>query len=384
MPELHYITDSYFSNTRDCVEQDGDVNVTYAFFVRVPSMFAPRLMLNWLHEYTKQTNTRLTLETEYKEGDLIPAGEPLFYITGSFLNLVECETLILQRVGPPFIAALNAYYSCCELPDTQFIAMGARHCAGWEMQEMMDYAASIGGRAAQEDKDARGFINSANHATAHFFGHDKGSGTMPHAMIGYYNSTLKAAKRYRAQHPDKPFIVLNDYFGKEIKDSLEVCRHFKKEAEEGILSFRLDTNGARYLEGLDYNTSIEVIRRNAPETLKMHFSERELKALYGQGVSAAAIWHFRNELDSAGFPNVKIVASSGFNYDKCRVMKLARAPIDFVGTGSFLPTYWQDTYATADILKFGNNYRIKEGRAYLIDRYKQALKEKKLRHIEIS
>ena len=47
---------------------------------------------------------------------------------------------------------------------------------------------------------------------------------------------------------------------------------------------------------------------------------------------------------------MKIVASSGFTPDKCRMMAVAEAPIDVVGTGSFLPEQWAETYATADII----------------------------------
>jgi hypothetical protein len=36
--------------------------------------------------------------------------------------------------------------------------------------------------------------------------------------------------------------------------------------------------------------------------------------------------------------------------DNCRVMADARAPIEVVGTGSFIPDYWHETYATADIM----------------------------------
>jgi nicotinate phosphoribosyltransferase len=30
--------------------------------------------------------------------------------------------------------------------------------------------------------------------------------------------------------------------------------------------------------------------------------------------------------------------------DNCRVMADARAPIEVVGTGSFIPDYWHETY----------------------------------------
>ena len=67
-------------------------------------------------------------------------------------------------------------------------------------------------------------------------------------------------------------------------------------------------------------------------------------------MSAAAVWHMRDELDNAGFQHVKIVTSSGFSPDKCRVFSLAKAPVDVIGTGSYLPQNWTETYATADII----------------------------------
>jgi nicotinate phosphoribosyltransferase len=85
----------------------------------------------------------------------------------------------------------------------------------------------------------------------------------------------------------------------------------------------------------------------------------------GTGVSAAAVWHMREALDSAGFPNVKIVASSGFGPDKCRVFSLAKAPVDVIGTGSYLPEKWSETYVTADIIEYGTERRVKVGREFL-------------------
>ena len=50
---------------------------------------------------------------------------------------------------------------------------------------------------------------------------------MPHALIGYAGSTLKAAQMFHSTWPDEPLTVLIDYFGKEITDGLMVCRSFK-------------------------------------------------------------------------------------------------------------------------------------------------------------
>ncbi|HLB06142.1 MAG TPA: nicotinate phosphoribosyltransferase, partial [Alphaproteobacteria bacterium] len=86
------------------------------------------------------------------------------------------------------------------------------------------------------------------------------------------------------------------------------------------------------------------------------------------GVSAAAIYHLRDALDAADFPKVKIVATSGFDVAKCRVMASVDAPIDIIGTGSFLPESWPETYATADIVEYDGTPRIKLGREFLLRR----------------
>ena len=83
--------------------------------------------------------------------------------------------------------------------------------------------------------------------------------------------------------------------------------------------------------------SYAVLERHAPGAIRRYRSETELRFLVGTGVSAAAIWRMREALDAAGYRGARIVASSGFGVDKCRVMADAKAPIDVVGTGSFIP-----------------------------------------------
>jgi nicotinate phosphoribosyltransferase len=71
-------------------------------------------------------------------------------------------------------------------------------------------------------------------------------------------------------------------------------------------------------------------------------------------------------LDAAGYAKSKIVVSSGFGVEKCRVMADARAPIDVVGTGSFIPDQWHETYATADIIEYDGVPTVKLGREFLL------------------
>ena len=360
-------TDVYFNRTRAVVEHFGDKRVTYAVFLRRPVISAPRLMLDWLAEVAAERGTAFDINVTHPEGTWTGAGEPLAYIAGSFAKLADLETILLQKLGPACVAAHNAYQMALALPEVGFLAMDARHCAGAEMQQMMAYAASVGSRAAQAE-GAKGFIGNANDFTAHWFGNSAGRGTMPHALIGYAGSTVRAAEMFHETFPDEALTVLVDYFGREITDGLAVCQRFPDLAAAGQLALRLDTHGGRFLEGLDPAESYAVLERHAPGAIRRYRSETELRYLVGTGVSAAAVWRMREALNEAGFPAVRLVASSGFGVAKCRVMSDCRAPVDVVGTGSFIPDIWSETYATADIVEYDGTPMVKVGREFLLRR----------------
>ena len=366
-PEIQpSLTDTYFNHTRKVVMANGDCEVTYAVFMRRPVTFAGRLAIEWITAMAQSRGATLKIEQLYDEGAWIGAGEPMCYITGPFSVLVDLETIFLQRLGPACVAAYNAYNMCMELPNVAFLAMDARHCAGSEMAELMAYGASVGAAKAKAKANAIGFVGCAADATAHFFGQEKGRGTMPHALIGYAGSTVRAAEMFHQTVPDAPLTVLVDYFGQEITDGLAVAANFHDHSKAGTLSLRLDTHGGRYVEGLDTQSSYAVLERNVPQALRGYRTEDELRFLLGTGVSAAAVWYIREQLDNNGFDKVKIIASSGFGPDKCRVFALANAPVDVIGTGSYLPQIWSQTYATADIVAYDGKPRVKAGREFLL------------------
>jgi len=47
------------------------------------------------------------------------------------------------------------------------------------------------------------------------------------------------------------------------------------------------------------------------------------------------------------------------------------APIDVIGTGSFLPESWRETYATADIVAYEGVPSVKIGREFLLERHSE-------------
>jgi nicotinate phosphoribosyltransferase len=361
-------SDVYFKRTKAAVGRFGDCRVTYAVFMRRPVVSAAGLAVAWLEAVARERGTSFEIELNYPEGKWVGAGEPILYLTGSFYHLVDLETILLMKLGPACVAAYNAFTMCSDLPRVAFLAMDARHCAGTEMAELMAYACSVGSARAQRKVGAVGFIGNATDATAHYFGAEWGRGTMPHALIGYAGSTVRAAEMFHETYPDLPLTVLVDYFGREVTDSIDSARRFPELAEAGRLAVRIDTAGSRFVEGLDPAASYAALERHAPEAIRGYRDETQLRFLIGAGVSAAAVFHVRDALDRAGFPKVKIVASSGFGPAKCRVMAEANAPIDIIGTGSFLPEKWGETYATADIIEYDGIKRVKLGREFLFRR----------------
>ncbi len=366
MASLAARTDSYFLKSKAIVGQFGDRQATYAVFMRRPVISAPRFAIDFLEGMAAERGTRFEIELNHPEAAWIGAGEPIMYVTGSLYHLVDLETVLLQKLGPACVAANNASAMCADLPKVTFLAMDARHCAGSEMAELMAYAAAVGSEHARRVAGAVGFVGCAAAATARFFGQQKGMGTMPHALIGYAGSTLRAAEMFHEHFPDEPLTVLVDYFGQETSDAVAVCRRFPELAAAGRLAFRMDTPGGRYCEGLDLARSYEVLETHAPQSIRGYRTEPELRYLVGTGVTAAALWRMRQVLDEAGFPKARIVASSGFGPEKCRMMAAANAPIDVIGTGSYLPEIWSETYATADIIAYDGEPMVKAGREFLL------------------
>ena len=359
-------SDSYFKRTREIVRRHGDREVTYAIFMRRPVIFCPRLAFDWIKTAALERGAEVVIEPCFQEGEKVGAGQVLAYLSGQMSHLVDLETTYLQRLGAPCVAAYNAYQMCSYMPKASFLAMDARHCAGDGMADLMAYAASVGSNRARKDNGSVGFVGCATDGTAHYFGQDAGFGTMPHALIGYAGSTLRAAELFHETFPDVPLTVLIDYYGKEVTDAIVVCRRFARYASEGRLSLRVDTHGGRFVEGLDTATSYEVLERHVPEAVRTYRTETELRWLVGTGGTAAALYHLRANLDDSGFENVKIVASSGFDMAKCKLMGQVEAPIDVVGTGSYLPENWSETYATADIITYDGEPAVKIGREFLL------------------
>jgi len=380
-------TDKYFTNTARIVASHGDAEVTFAVFMRRRVVAALEPVIRLVNHFVPDAKvTRFV-----SEGEVVPSEHKLIEITGSMKKLSEIETLLLQKTGFPCVAANNAYEMCLAIPSAGFMDMHARHGSGAEMNILAAYGAKVGSEAARAaDRKVKGFIGSSQDLTAPFFGAGQGMGTMPHALVGYASGdVLKAMQLFHETLPEaKSLIALVDYTGHEIADSLRCADWFYKEAKLDkvgkAFGVRLDTHGGRFAEGLDYEKSVDVVgdwlkvkgeysiveKVLGGRTVQLDPSniliDKVRRILFGKGVSLAAIIHARQALDAAGYQSAQIVGSSGFDPQKCQIMGAAGAPLDMVGTGSFLPATLTETYATADIIKYDGVPRVKTGREFLL------------------
>jgi nicotinate phosphoribosyltransferase len=381
-------TDKYFTNTSRIVAAHGDTDVTFAVFMRrrVVAALEPTIRM------VQRLVPAARVKRFYEEGDVVPSESKMLEITGSMAKLSEVETLVLQKIGFPCVSANNAYEMCRAIPYAAFMDMHARHGSGAEMNILASYGAAVGSAAAKHaDSNVKGFVGSSQDLTAPLFGAVAGMGTMPHALVGYtQGEVLKAMQLFAETIPEaKTLIALVDYTGEEVTDSLRCARWFYEEAklqDKGkVFGVRLDTHGGRFAEGLDYEKSVDTVGHWLGVAGEYNIVEQVLggrafqldpnnilvdkvrRILFGKGVSVASIIHVRRALDNAGYKQAQIVASSGFDAQKCQVMGAAKAPLNLVGTGSFLPATLTETYATADIIAYNGVRRVKVGREFLFD-----------------
>jgi nicotinate phosphoribosyltransferase len=382
------LTDKYFTHTRRIVEAHEDQEVVYAVFLRrrVIAALEPAVRL------VSRLVPEAKIKRFFQDGEVVPSERKLLEVRGPYSKLSEVETLLLQKVGLPCVCANNAYEICRAIPYAAFIDMHARHGSGPEMNLLVSYGAAVGSETARGgDGNVKGFIGSSQDLTAPLYGAEQATGTMPHALVGYTKGdVVEALKLFAKTVPESNILVaLVDYAGLEVTDSLRSAHWFYEEAKlDGngkSFGVRIDTHGGRFAEGLDYEKSVGTVAEWLGVEGEYNIVERVIgqrafqldpsnilvdkvrRFLFGKGVSVAAIIHVRRALDAAGYKNVRMVVSSGFDVQKCQVAGGAAAPIDVVGTGSFLPATFSETYATADIISYDGVKRVKVGREELFD-----------------
>jgi nicotinate phosphoribosyltransferase len=163
-------------------------------------------------------------------------------------------------------------------------------------------------------------------------------GTVPHGLIAAYGGdTVKAASVSADHyHSDMNITVLVDFENDSVKTALAVA----------------EALGPK-LWGVRLDTSEQLVDRALYE---------EMGGFDPTGVNPKLVEKVRDALDGAGYTNVRIVASGGFDARRIREFETAGVPVDAYGVGSSLIRGQNDF--TADVVRLEGRPSAKVGRSY--------------------
>ncbi len=366
------IADEYFNNCRKismrCASLLGR-RVRYNLFSRDPGIVVgSNKAVNFIKDNTYGPIRIMGL----KDGERFESMEPILVYEGNFYELVTLETTNLG-----FLSYSGAVTAMQEIVETAqgvpVIDMSARHYP-WQIIEEVSLAAYLGGAAGTSTEAGYDYVQKWYNPGDKFGLY----ASLPHAMAavvaemaekeGLYPSVM-AAKLFHETFPEKTITVLVDYEGWE----LDVAKQAFELFGDKLFAVRLDTHGGRQMQGtLNPSNAFQesYFKQKTGKGLNQRISEfnglvgslRGARYFVGNGVTIEATFRMRDFLDDIGAKNTKIVVSSGFNKEKVMAFRLAKAPMDFIGTGSWI----QFMMFTADITHVWENgqwvHRAKVGR----------------------
>lgn len=284
------------------------------------------------------------------DGDRYGPCEIVLLIEGPFGQLVVLETVLLGLLSLS-AAAANMAAMCEAAGDVPVVDMSARHYPP-ELIERIALAAAVGGAA--------GTSTRAGHAVVmdrYGTGHDRirvGQresrpfqlyGSIPHALNAVYQGdSIASARAYRERVPEVPLTVTLDFEGRE----REVCAAAVQAFGDQLAAVRLDVPGNRVHQGGHDHPQRALEMRILSQAPDRAAAQQALDRYgFGPGVTIESVYAIRDLLDSLNARHSKIAVSSGFDLEKVRAFKVCRAPMDSIGTGS-----WVDFATfTSDILR---------------------------------
>jgi len=160
----------------------------------------------------------------------------------------------------------------------------------------------------------------------------------PHGLIAAYGGdTVMAAKTF-ANHffGEMTITVLVDFDNDSVRTALDVA----------------EALGPK-LWGVRLDTSEQLVDRSLLG---------EMGGFAPTGVNPRLVEKVRNALDAAGYTDVRIVVSGGFNAQRIREFESAGVPVDAYGVGSSLIRGQNDF--TADVVLLDGRPCAKVGRSY--------------------
>lgn len=320
-----YYSDKYFVRTRDVLLADHyRPRVTMQVFGKTHAFLGGIDEAIAILKLCSADWQELTVQALY-DGDEVEPWETVLLVEGPYDAFAHLETLYLGVLSRRTRVGTNTRRVVEAAAPKQIMFFPARH-DHWLVQTGDGYAAHVAGA-----------IGVSTDAQASWWG-SEGIGTVPHALIAAYDGDTVLATQKFAEYcpPDVQVVTLVDFENDCVETSLKAARAMG----DRLYGVRLDTS-----EKLVDRSVIPQMGRFKPT-----------------GVCPQLVWNVRSALDRAGFPNVRIVVSGGFDVEKIQEFESHGVPVDAYGVGSSL---FQGRYDfTADVVLKDGVPCAKVGREY--------------------
>jgi nicotinate phosphoribosyltransferase len=259
------------------------------------------------------------------EGDPIDPWETVLTIEGDYSLFAHLETVYLGVMARRSLIMRNVKEVVEAARGKQIFYFPARH-DHWLVQTGDGWSAHVAGA-----------IGVSTEAQASWWG-GRGIGTVPHGLIAAYGGdTVTAATLFANRfHTEMNITVLVDFENDSVKTALEVAHALGPK-----------------LWGVRLDTSEQLVDRSLQD---------EIDDVKPTGVNPLLVEKVRAALDAAGFNDVRIVVSGGFNAARIREFEAAGVPVDAYGVGSSLIRGENDF--TADVVLLEGRPVAKAGRSY--------------------
>jgi nicotinate phosphoribosyltransferase len=329
-----YYSDAYFVYTKQLLEEQGrHPRVTMQVFQKKDSVLGgideaiALLKLCSGHEQNGEWVVgwdQLEVSALH-EGDAISPRETVMTIEGDYSLFAHLETVYLGGLARRTLIMRNVREVVEAAGGKQIFYFPARH-DHWLVQTGDGWSAHVAGA-----------IGVSTDAQASWWG-GRGIGTVPHGLIAAYGGdTVEAARVFAERfHEEMNITVLVDFENHSVQTALEVA----------------DALGPR-LWGVRLDTSEDMVDRGLLD---------ELGGFKPTGVNPRLAEKVRTALDEAGYGEVRIVASGGFDAQRIREFEEQGVPVDAYGVGSSLIRGANDF--TADVVLLEGKPCAKAGRRY--------------------
>jgi nicotinate phosphoribosyltransferase len=329
-----YYSDAYFVLTKELLEAEHEhPRVTMQVFQKYDSLLGgideAIAILKLCSGYSEQgrwVSAWDQLEVHaLHEGTPISPRETVLTIEGDYSLFAHLETVYLGVLARRSLVMRNVHEVVEAARGKQIFYFPARH-DHWLVQTGDGWSAHVAGA-----------IGVSTDAQASWWG-GRGIGTVPHGLIGAFGGdTVKAATRFADRfHQQMNITVLVDWENDSVRTALEVAHALGPK-----------------LWGVRLDTSERLVDRSLQD---------EEGDFVRTGVNPRLVEKVRAALDGGGFPEVRIVASGGFNAERIREFEQAGVAVDAYGVGSSLIRGQNDF--TADVVIVDGKPCAKAGRPF--------------------